>query len=81
VNVDSVKCPVCDGLTHIDKPELLAALNDPKIRQQIENCVAEVLRLQSHELVSATQSRGREFKGKAHNWNPNIPGWRRSCKE
>ena len=41
VNDDLVKCPLCGGFTHIDKPELLAALRDPKIRQQVENYVAE----------------------------------------
>ena len=28
VNDDLVKCPLCGGFTHIDKPELLTALHD-----------------------------------------------------
>jgi hypothetical protein len=47
VNDDLVKCPLCGGFTHIDKPELLAALRDPKIRQQVENYVANLLQSQS----------------------------------
>ena len=40
LNEELVKCPVCGIFTRIDKPELRAALNDPKIRLQIEEYVA-----------------------------------------
>ena len=81
VNDDLVKCPVCGGFTHIDKPELRAALKDPKIRQRVENYVTELLRFPSVELVATGRSHGREFNREVHNWNPNIPVWRRSPKE
>ena len=83
VNDDVVKCPLCGGFTHVDKPELLAALNDPKIRQQIENYVAELLRTPAGELAGVTASapQGRDFNKDVHNWNPNVPVWRRSPKE
>ena len=83
VNDNLVKCPLCCGFTHVDKPELLAALNDPKTRQQIENYVAELLRSPAGELavVATAQPQGRDFKKEVHNWNPNIPVWRRSPKE
>lgn len=81
VNDDLVKCPMCGGFTHIDKPELLAALHDQKVRQQIENYVTELLRFPSAELVATDGSHGREFNREVHNWNPNIPIWRRSPKE
>jgi len=83
VNDNLVKCPLCGGFTHVDKPELLAALNDPKIRQQIENYVAELLRSPAGELavVATGQPQGQDFKKDVHNWNPNIPVWRRSPKE
>jgi len=81
-NDDVVKCPLCGGFTHIDKPELLATLHDPKIRQQIEIYVAELLRSPAGELVSAVgQSSGRDFNKDVHKWNPNVPTWRRSPKE
>jgi len=47
---------LCGGFTHIEKPELLAALHDPTTRQQIEGYVAELLqspRAKSLALVRA----------------------------
>ncbi len=83
VNDDLVKCPLCRGFTHIDKPELLATLNDPKIRQQVENYVAELLRSPSGELagVATGQPQRRDFDKDVHNWNPTVPMWQRSPKE
>jgi hypothetical protein len=83
VNDDLVKCPLCGGFTHIDKPELLARLQDPKIRQQIEIYVAGLLQTSCGELtcVGAGQSAGRDFDKDVHKWNPNVPVWRRSPKE
>jgi hypothetical protein len=83
VNDDLVKCPLCGGFTHIDKPELLAALNDPKIRRQVEKYVGELLASPVGDLtgVTAGQPHGRDFNKDVHNWNPNIPVWRRSPKE
>jgi hypothetical protein len=82
-NDDLVKCPLCGGSTHVDKPELLAALNDPDIRLQIENYVAKLLRSPSGELavVAAGQPQDRDFNKGVHTWNPNLPMWRRSPKE
>jgi hypothetical protein len=83
LNDDVVKCPLCGGFTHIDKPELLAALQDPKIRQQVETYVAGLLRSTAGELASVAvgQSSGRDFNEDVHRWNPNMPVWRRSPKE
>jgi len=83
VNDDLVKCPLCGGFTHVDKPELLAALNDPKIRRQVENYVVELLRSPAGELTSVATSQplGRDFNKDVHSWNPNVPVWRRSPKE
>ena len=36
INDDVAKCPLCGGFTHIDQPDLLAALKEPRIREQIE---------------------------------------------
>ncbi|MGA9392606.1 MAG: hypothetical protein WBV69_19415 [Candidatus Sulfotelmatobacter sp.] len=80
VNDDLVKCPLCGGFTHVDKPELLAALNDPKIRQQVEHYLGELL---SAELtgVAACKPQSKDFSKDVHRWNPNVPVWRRSPKE
>ena len=82
VNDDVVKCPLCGGFTHIDKPDLLAALKEPRIREQIENYLVELLESPVDELspVGATQS-GRDFQKHVHSWNPCVPMWRRSPKE
>jgi hypothetical protein len=82
-NDDLVKCPLCGGFTHIDNPELLAALHDPKIRHQVENYVAELLGSMPGELtgVAASKPQSRDFNRDVHHWNPNVPVWRRSPKE
>ena len=79
---DVVKCPLCGGFTQIEKPDLLAALKNPQIREQVEHYVAELLKSPLDELssVAATQS-GRDFQKDVHNWNPCVPMWRRSPKE
>ncbi len=79
---DLVKCPLCGDLTHIDNPELLTALHDSRIRQQIESYVAELLRSRSGEFASVGQAQQqRDFNKEVHHWNPNVPMWRRSAKE
>ena len=82
VNDDVVKCPLCGGFTHIAKPELLQALQNPRLREQIETYIAELLKSPVEELntVGATQA-GRDFQKDVHSWNPCVPMWRRSPKE
>lgn len=83
VNDDLAKCPLCGGFTHIDKPELLAALNNPQVRHQVENYIAELLRTPAAELagVATNGPQAGDFNKGVHNWNPNVPVWRRSPKE
>ncbi len=83
VNDDLVKCPLCNGFTHVGKPELVAALKDPKVRQQVEAYVEELLRGEATELanVSAGAAPAGDFNKEVHHWNPNVPVWRRSPKE
>jgi hypothetical protein len=80
---DLVKCPLCGGFTHVDKPELLAALHDPKIRKQVESYVVELLRSPAGELAAVAVARPQsgDFNKGVHNWNPHVPVWRRSPKE
>jgi hypothetical protein len=83
LNNELVKCPVCGVFTRIDKPELVAALNDPRIRQQIEDYVVQLLRTAPAELasVAAGPAEVRNFQKDVHNWNPTVPMWQRSPKE
>jgi hypothetical protein len=82
VNDDVVKCPLCGGFTHIEKPELLEALKNPRLREQVEKYIAVLLSSPVEELstVGATQT-GRDFQKEVHTWNPCVPMWRRSPKE
>ena len=82
VNDDVVKCPLCSGFTHIEKPELREALKSPRLREQIEQYIVELLKSPVEELanVGATQA-GRDFQKDVHTWNPCVPMWRRSPKE
>jgi len=82
INDDLVKCPLCGGFTHIDKPDLLAALQDTRIREQIERYITELLKSAVADLntAGANQS-GRDFHKDVHLWNPSLPMWRRSPKE
>jgi len=82
INDDLVKCPVCHSFAHIENPELLAALNDPRIRMQVEKYVAQLVNAPLEELVNAAgKPEARNFQKDVHNWNPFGPMWRRSPKE
>jgi hypothetical protein len=78
VNDDVVKCPLCGGFTHIERPDLLAALKEPRIREQLEKYITELLKSPVEELsgVGASQA-GRDFQKDVHSWNPCVPMWRR----
>ena len=82
INDDVVKCPLCGGFTHIEKPDLLSALKQPRIRELVEQYITELLKSPAEELsnVGATQG-GRDFQKDVHSWNPCVPMWRRSPKE
>lgn len=79
---DVVKCPLCGGFTQIAKPDLLAALREPRIREQVEQYVAKLLNSPVEELTSVgAPKEGRDFQKDVHGWNPCVPMWRRSPKE
>jgi hypothetical protein len=82
VNDNVVKCPLCGGFTHIESPALLKALQLPALRSQIETYITELLKSPIEELSGvAVAPSGRDFQKDVHNWNPNVPMWRRSPKE
>jgi hypothetical protein len=82
INDNVVKCPLCGGFTHIENSELLAALKEPRIREQVEKYIAQLLKSPVDELgrSGAIQS-AREFQKDVRSWNPCVPMWRRSSKE
>jgi hypothetical protein len=83
INDDVVKCPLGHGFTHIENPELLAAVKDPRIRRQVEEYVAELVNAPLEELVNAAPGKpeARNFQRDVHTWNPFVPMWKRSPKE
>jgi hypothetical protein len=83
INDDIVKCPLCHSFAHIETPELLAALKDPRIRSQVEEYVAQLLNAPLEELVNSAPGKAeqRDFQKDVHTWNPFVPMWRRSPKE
>lgn len=84
INDDLVKCPLCGGFTHVGKAELVSALNDPKVREQVESFVAELLRSGTADLAGVAaggKTHSQDFNKDVHKWNPNVPVWRRSPKE
>jgi hypothetical protein len=83
VNDDVVKCPLCGGFTHIEKTDLREALKNPRLREQVELYIAELLKSPVEDLttVGATQAAGHDFQKDVHSWNPCVPMWKRSPKE
>jgi len=77
-----VKCPLCGGFTHIEKPELRDALRNPRLREQVEQYIAQLLQSPVEDVaaVGATQT-SRDFQKDVHTWNPCVPMWKRSPKE
>jgi hypothetical protein len=82
VNDDVVKCPLCGGFSHIEEPELLAALKNIRVREQVKKYIRELLQSSVDDVgpVGTTET-GRDFQRDVHNWNPSVPLWQRSPKE
>lgn len=77
-----VKCPVCGVFTRIEKPEMVAALKDPEVREKIEHYVRGLLSQRKLELIpTAVEPEARSFQKDVHSWNPVVPMWQRSPKE
>ena len=82
VNDDVVKCPLCGGFSHIEKPELLAALKDARVREQVKNYIRELLHSPADDPCPVRGIEpGRDFQRDVHNWDSRVPMWQRSLKE
>ena len=72
-NEDLLKCPLLRGLDPIRRAELLGLLNDSKLGEDLEKCLA------AHTAgCSETEPDPRTA---VHAWRPNLPQGRRSSKE
>ena len=75
---DSIKCPLCNGLSTVSRTALIQKLKDPELLAKVETFVAQ--------LESAAGERGpvavaSDFQAQVHSWNPANPMWKRSPKE
>ena len=52
VNDDVVKCPLCGGFTHIEQTELREALKNPRLREQVELYIAQLLKSPAEDLTA-----------------------------
>jgi|SRR3954469_25528665 hypothetical protein len=57
VNGDVVKCPLCGGFTHVEHPNLLAALRDPHLREQVEKYTNQLLKSPVEEFIGVVRKR------------------------
>jgi hypothetical protein len=75
-NEDLLKCPLLRGLDPIRRAELLGLLNDSKLGEDLEKCLA------THAADASDCSDAEpEVKAAVHAWRPNLPQGRRSSKE
>lgn len=81
-NDDVVKCPLCGGFSHIEKPELLAALKNARVREQVKRYIHELLQSPVDDLLPVKATRAaRDFQRDVHQWDTRVPLWQRSPKE
>ena len=72
-NEDLLKCPLLRGLDPIRRAELLGLLNDSKLGEELEQCLAA--------RAAGCAEAEPEDKAAVHAWRPNLPQGRRSSKE
>jgi len=73
-----VKCPLCQGQGELTGTELASKLTTPELRKRLDARIAEIL--ESAE-PAGVGPRVRNFEKEVHEWNPQLPMWRRSPKE
>jgi hypothetical protein len=78
---DVVKCPLCKGSPHIEDPALREALENPRLREQVELYISKLLKSPGELAGVGATPEQRDFQKDVHTWNPAVPMWRRSPKE
>ncbi len=77
-NPPKVRCPLCEGQGELTSTDMASKLTTPELRKRLDARIAEIL--ESVDLAG-TGSRTRNFQKEVHEWNPQLPIWRRSPKE
>lgn len=75
---EKVKCPLCEGQGELLRSEMVERFTNPELRKRVDARVAEIL--ENVELAGVGR-RVRNFEKEVHEWNPQMPIWRRSPKE
>jgi len=73
-----VKCPLCEGQGELLRTQLAQKWNSAELRQRLDARIAEIL--SENDLATAAMT-PRNFQKEVHEWNPQLPMWRRSPKE
>jgi hypothetical protein len=75
---DRFKCPLCEGFGELTTTAIAEKLATPELRRRLEARLAEI----AHSAMPAVSgTRVRNFEKEVHEWNPELPMWRRSPKE
>jgi hypothetical protein len=74
-NEDLLKCPLLRGLDPIRRAEMLGLLNDSKLGEDLEKCLA------THLANDSGCSEAQDAETAVHTWRPDLPQGRRSSKE
>jgi hypothetical protein len=82
-NNDLLKCPLCEGHGELRRSKLIECLNDHELKAKIDAYLDEIMRPGNQaDLASVSApNEARDFQKDVHNWNPQLPMWRRSAKE
>jgi len=84
-NEDLMKCPLLQGLDAMRRAELIGILKTSNVGERVEQCVAGLPgRTHKCEEPGADfqePSKSEDFEASVHNWDPDVPLWRRSAKE
>jgi hypothetical protein len=73
-----VECPLCEGRGELTRTEVADKLTRPELRKRLDARIAEILEDVGLVGVGAP---ARNFEKEVHEWNPQLPIWRRSPKE
>ena len=76
----TVKCPLCEGHGELTRAEMAERFASPDLQKRLDKRISEIL--QSSELAGVgVGAQVRNFEKEVHEWNPQLPIWRRSPKE
>ena len=74
------KCPLCEGLGELSPSAIIERFSNPELRKRLEDRVAEIA-ASITPVGAGARNNLLDFDKESHNWNPEVPIWRRSPKE